>query len=67
MYLIKSISATTNYNSSSCFEGFPNSSCPSVVYAKNSDKKLNRQELLTQPMRVQIAGLARTVLISLSE
>ena len=34
---------------------------------ENPDKEQNRQELLTHPMRVQIAGLPGTVIISLSE
>ena len=34
---------------------------------QNPDKEMNRQELLNQPMRVQIAGLPCTVIISLSE
>ena len=32
-----------------------------------SNKEMNRQELLNQPMRVQIAGLQHTVKLSLSE
>ena len=37
--------------------------------SQNSNKEMNRQELLNQPMRVQIAGLQHTVIviISLSE
>ena len=31
-----------------------------------TDKKMNRRDLLNQPMRVQIAGLQCTVIISLS-
>ena len=34
---------------------------------QNPNKEKNRQEHLNQPMRVQIAGLPRTVIISLSE
>ena len=32
-----------------------------------TDKEMYRQELLNQPMRVQTAGLPRTVIISFSE
>ena len=32
-----------------------------------TDKEMNRRELLNQPMRVQFAGLPCTVIISLSE
>ena len=35
--------------------------------AQNPDKEINMWELLNQPMRVQIAGLPHTVIISLSE
>ena len=34
---------------------------------QNPNKEMNRRELLNQPMRVQIAGLPHTVIISLSE
>ena len=32
-----------------------------------TDKEMNRRELLNQQMRVQISGLQQTVMISLSE
>ena len=35
--------------------------------SQNPNKEMNRRELLNQPMRVQIAGLPHTVIISLSE
>ena len=34
---------------------------------QNPDKELNRRELLTQPMRVQVVGLPHTATILLSE
>ena len=37
------------------------------VLSIETDKEMYRQELLNQPMRVKIAGLPRTVTISLSE
>ena len=38
-----------------------------VDVGTETDKEVYRRELLNQPMRVQIAGLPHTVLISLSE
>ena len=37
------------------------------VDSQNPDKEMNRQDLLNQPMRMQIAGLPCTVIFSLSE
>ena len=39
----------------------------SLPQPQNPDKEMNRRELLNQLMRVQIAGLPYTVIISLSE
>ena len=39
----------------------------SGIGAQNPNKETNRQEVLNQPMREQIAGLPNTVIISLSE
>ena len=39
----------------------------SLSKGKESNKEMNRRELLNQPMRVQIAGLPHTDIISLSE
>ena len=46
---------------------FPLSSNIWKTHTTETDKEVYRQELLNQPMRVQIAGLPRTVIISLPE
>ena len=39
-------------------------SASAVCWTTETDKDMNRRELLNQPMRVQISGLQHTVIIS---